>query len=99
MMILLTAMSVVVAAMQQVHERAGQENEIRNHAEHVGAMLLPEQHNGHEPERDKDPRPRRPLGASCAVCVVRALHDNLRISDGTDRATLARGKCRVFGLY
>ncbi len=99
MMILLTAMSVVVAAMQQVHERAGQENEVRNHAEHVGAMLLPEQHNGHEPERDKDPRPRRPVGASGAVCVVRAVHDNLRIRDGTHRATLERAECLVFGLY
>lgn len=92
-MILLAAMSVVMAAMQQVHERAGQENEVRNHGEHVGAMLLPEQDDGHEPERDKDPRPRRSVGAPCAVFVVRAVHHNLHMRDGTRRATQQRADC------
>ena len=51
----MTAVAVTAAAVQEVQQRAGEQDQIRDHAEQVRAVILPDHDDGDNSHSDKNP--------------------------------------------
>jgi hypothetical protein len=58
MAVLVTAVAAMVPAMQEMHQWTGEQNEVWNDAEQMGAVFLPEQDDRHGAKGKEHPSPR-----------------------------------------
>ena len=84
------------ATVQEVHQRAGEQDQVRDDPEQMRAVFLPEENDGHEGECEKDPAPRRIPTASGWMIVLGRAHRSLPLLNGTPRAMQGGWRCQRF---
>jgi hypothetical protein len=82
MRVLVILVLPVAAAMQQVHERTREQDQVRDDAEDVGTVLAPKEYHCHHRKGEKDPSPARTLvvPAGCMMLLLRFVHNGLQAS-------------------